>query len=281
MKFLIIDEYIHHKNKIGLIFMLNKLKISYKIGTPKDIPDYDVIYFPSSEFNTSKYKNKKFIFGPHFSIFPITDQLNKIKNIHNNSFYITPSNWVKSFWTNPYIPIKILPFAVDCDKFKPNENKKRDKVFIYYKQRLRSELNFIKSYLNEKNIDYFIFVYTTYNEKNYLQYLKDSKYGIIIGRHESQGFAIQEALSCNVPLLVWSVTSMKQENSRANYDDISATTIPYWDKRCGEFFTKESEFEKTYHTFMNNLESYKPREYVLENLNDNACSKILYDLITQ
>jgi len=281
MKFLIIKQYIHHKNKIGIIFMLNKLKISYKIGSPKDIPDYDVIYFPSSDFNTSNYKNKKFIFGPHFSVFPVTNQLKQIKNINNNSLYIVPGEWVKSCWINPYIPIKVLPFAVDCDKFKPDEIKKRDKIFIYFKQRLPSELNFIKSYLNEKKIDYFIFVYSKYNENDYLQYLKESKYGIIIGRHESQGFAIEEALSCDVPLLVWSVTSMKQENSKIKYNDISATTIPYWDDRCGEFFTKKSDFEKTYNTFLNNLDTYKPREYVLENLNDDACSKILYDLITE
>jgi len=281
MKFLIIKQYIHHKNKIGIIFMLNKLKISYKIGTPKDIPDYDVIYFPSSEFNTSNYKNKKFIFGPHFSVFPIANQLKQIKNINNNSFYITPSIWVKHIWINPYIPIKVLPFAIDCDKFKPDEIKKRDKVFIYFKNRHREDLNFIKSYLNEKKIDYFIFVYSKYNEKDYLQYLKESKYGIVIAGHESQGFAIEEALSCNVPLLVWRVNSMKQENGKNKYNDIYATTIPYWDKRCGEFFTKKSDFEKTYNTFMSNLDIYKPREYVLENLNDEACSKLLYNLITE
>ena len=65
--------------------------------------------------------------------------------------------------------------------------------------------------------------------------IANSKYGIILDAHESQGFAIEEALSCNVPLLVWNVSSMSQEEG-GNYQHIPATSIPYWDKRCGENF---------------------------------------------
>ena len=84
-------------------------------------------------------------------------------------------------------------------------------------------------------------------------------------------FAIEEALSCNVPLLVWNVSSMNQEEV-SNFPNIEATSIPYWDQRCGEFFYKKEEFETKYNEFINKLDIYKPREYVLENLSVEKCA---------
>ena len=79
----------------------------------------------------------------------------------------------------------------------------------FFKRRKISELNFLKSFLENKNIKYKIFDYTsTYKENNFINYLKDSKYGIWLDASESQGFALQEALSSNVPLLVWNARHM-------------------------------------------------------------------------
>ena len=75
--------------------------------------------------------------------------------------------------------------------------------------------------------------------------------------HESQGFALQEALSCNVPLFVWNITSMRQEYG-SSYNDIPATTIPYWDERCGEYFYNINELEDKFNLFLSKLETYKP-----------------------
>ena len=97
-------------------------------------------------------------------------------------------------------------------------------------------------------------------------------------RHESQGFALEEALSCNVPLLVWNVKSMNQEYA-SNYNDISATTIPYWDDRCGEYFYQKDEFEITFLKFIQKLDNYKPREYIVENLSIAKCANNFLNLL--
>ena len=72
--------------------------------------------------------------------------------------------------------------------------------------------NNILEILDSHNIEYKIFDYVNrYSEEEYIDYLQHSKYGIILDAHESQGFAIEEALSCNVPLLVWGAKTMNQE----------------------------------------------------------------------
>ena len=178
--------------------------------------------------------------------------------------------WVSNLWKmyniDGIIPVKTQFFPVNTEKFKPLENIKRDKVFIYFKRRKKEELFFLESFLKNKNVEYKIFDYVKkYKEADYLDFLQHSKYGIILDAHESQGFAIEEALSCNVPLLVWNVTSMAQEEG-GRYQAIPATSIPYWDNNCGEYFFKKNELIYKYNEFINKLITYKPREFILNNL---------------
>jgi hypothetical protein len=169
---------------------------------------------------------------------------------------------------------------VETEKFKDIKPiLERELVFVYYKLRIPEELYFVESFLKSKNINYRIFSYThRYDENEYLNYLKNSKYGIWLGRHESQGFALEESLSCNVPLLVWDVLSMNQEYGQ-HYSDIPATVIPYWDERCGEFFYDAEDLEKTFGIFMSKINDYKPREYILENLSLEVCENRFIEFI--
>jgi hypothetical protein len=66
-----------------------------------------------------------------------------------------------------------------------------------------------------------------------------------------------------------------------NYEDISATSIPYWDNRCGEYFHKLNELSNTYTRFIANLMNYNPREYILENLSMEVCEKKFINLINK
>lgn len=306
---LIIGEF-HHKNRLGLVKILDHLKIKYMFGCESDIKYYDIIYSPCNAINSSLYPNKKFIFGPHFSVFP-DNKLLTINNVHNNSIYIQPSDFVVSLWTSfnadKYIPIISFPFPVDTDKF-TSQNKQNDNptnIFIYFKRRHPSELNQIINFIkdvnakNEKNeqnmnvngnkiINYRIFDYIKrYDEEDYLNYLQKCKYGIIVDAHESQGFAIQEALSCNIPLLVWSTKTLSQEFNGYSYTysgiegEAKMVSVPYWDSKCGEVFYEYNELENTYNTFISKLNEqyYNPREFILETLSLESCSKRFLKLI--
>jgi hypothetical protein len=247
-----------------------------------DLSQFDAVYSPCQPIDVSKYPATKFIFGPHFSVFPDLNQMNIIKG--DNSIYIQPSKWVVDLWKNNPLcnntKLHSLPFGVDTDKFNNNKSIfEKEKVFIYFKNRDPNDLLLIQHFLHNKNYEYKIFSYRNrYTEEDYLNYLKQSKFAIWVGGHESQGFALEEALSCNVPLLVWNVQSMKQEYN-SNYNDNFATSIPYWDERCGEYFFSIYELEKTFNTFISKLETYKPREYILENLTMEICEEKFIKLI--
>jgi glycosyltransferase involved in cell wall biosynthesis len=287
MKILYIKNGMHHKNHNSMInyknitlYVSNDVSILNKIN----LLEFDCVYLPATPINVNNYPNVKFIFGPHFDVFPKKDRMDMIRS--DNVIYIQPSEWVCSLWkNNPFcdnIKIKPLPFGVDTEKFKNIKPiKEREKVFIYFKTRNPELYNMIIHFLSYKKISCKIFNYDIrYDENEYIHFLQECKYGIWVGRHESQGFALQEALSCDVPLLVWEVKSMKEEYGQ-NYDDIYGTVIPYWDERCGEYFYEINELENIYNLFISKLENYKPREYILENLSFDVCEQKLIDIITE
>ena len=286
MRILFIKSHIHIKN---LNFILKCKNIHFTIIDwiddfyKMDISSFDVVYSPCDLIDVSLYPNTKFIFGPHCCLFPHEKNLNLVKG--NNSIYLQPSEWPINFWyycDNSTKELNCLPFAfgVDTEKFVPTKPIiEREKVFIYFKHRNPLELKLVETFLNVKNYNYRIFSYQNrYSEEEYIEYLQNSKFGIWVGGHESQGFALEEALSSNVPLLVWSVKSMKQEYG-SSYHDIPATTIPYWDERCGEYFHNPTEIEDTFDTFISKLETYKPREYIVDNLSIEKCEEKLIDII--
>jgi len=262
----------HPKNVNGL-----KLLIQYlNLNVVNTIDEADIIYSVDRPLDATKYPNKKFIFGPQFSVYPNKDFFS-LNNKYKNVVYIMPSKWPIEVW-NEFdaqkinVPLLSAPFPVDVNLFIPNNNPK-DKVSIYFKSRQQNELNFVKDFLHKQNIDPIIISHSKgYTEQDYIKFLNQSKFVIWIGTHESQGFALEEALSSNVPLLVWNVKHMSQEvGNNCHHVKSGATTIPYWDERCGEFFYSSEELPSKYELLLSKLDSYHPRDFILENLDVKNC----------
>lgn len=282
MKIYISSSWIHQCNLDGLNNMISYLKWN-KVD---NINDADLIYSGSEPLFFEQYMlNKKFIYGPHMAIFPFEDKVKYLSNF-GNSIYIQPSEWVKDCWVNEFkydtIPVKVFPFPVDTDKYIPGKDEERTKVCIYYKHRSTDDLYFIQRKLIENNIEFTVITYGDYKEGDYLEFLKKTKYMILVTSHESQCFSNLCARACNVPLLVWDITRMDQEiNCPITYRNVNtkATSVPYFDDRCGEIFYHKEEFDGTFKKFLSKLDTYKPRDYVVENLSIKKCSENLVKLI--
>lgn len=270
---------LHYKNYQGLKQILEYLGYDYLFTNNQniDISYFDIVYSPSRPISKT-YPHTKFIYGPHFSVFP-DNKLNQIP-IGQKAIYIQPSDWSRIAWGTINIPLRTFSFPVDTKRFSPIQDiQHRTKVFVYTKRRNPMHVEYICNFLKQNRINYEFFDYVKkYREEDYLKTLHQAKYGIIIDAHESQGFAIEEALSCGVPLLVWNVKTMNQEWG-SRYQQVPCTTIPYWDERCGEFFYNQEEFLPMFQKFIQNLLNYKPREYILENLNVEACALRFQELI--
>ena len=295
MKFLCLDTYIHHKNKIGFILMCQAKNIDYLISKSQSDfdKDWDLVFIPSEYIDPRYFPNAKAImYGPHSFIFVDGVWRKNILTFPSTCFYNVLCNWVKNLqeeFGGLSMVTKPIPFAVDIEKFKPRDLPKLYDCFVYFKQRNTDDLHYVTSVLNKKNLSYIVIVYGKYKEEDYIQALHSSKFGVWVGRHESQGFAVEEALSCNVPLLVFDCTSMFQEYNEKNeicYKNelgrysLKATALPYWDDTCGLTFTKQEEFPQNLDKMLAEYATFQPREYIKKTLSPEACIDRLLKEIT-
>jgi len=280
MKIFINKGFFHHMNKQSFDEVISYLKFK-KVNNMKEA---DIIYSPSLRLDTTIYPEKKFIFGPHFSVFP-NQEARAIKNRFNNAIYIQPSQpsvdtWVKEFdFKN--IPVKSFPFPILLEKY-PISKEDKDTVLIYFKERSPNELDILKKFIDSKNVKYDLISYGNYNELEYQKKLNKAKFVIWLGRNESQGFELESVLAKNIPILVWDVTQRSQQfNCPREYYNVKSevTTVPYWDSRCGVKFYSADELEKSYDFFIKNIENFNPRNFVEENLSIEKCSKNFLELI--
>jgi hypothetical protein len=288
------DTYIHHKNEEGLKLFFDK---GYLKET-KNAEESDIILFTSSSPNNSgsindididddKYKNKIIILGPHFSVLP-TRYIASLMNKNNNIVYNSLSEWVVDLWEkflpNKNFPIITIPYPVNVELFKPSNQNNKNVIIIYIKNRVPSDYEFIIEYVNEtygNNYKIMIFNYrNTYKQDNFIEALSNAYFCIWIGTHESQGFALQETLSMNVPILVFNVHAMSQEQGQENDPSyrFNATSIPYWSDKCGEYFITKEEFYSTLLIFLSKIKDnyYSPRKFILDNLSPDTCFNIFW-----
>lgn len=278
----------HDKNKNGLeLFVKDGLLEKTEV-----IADADIVLYTSAcptssdsvddiDIYDKRYKDKLILLGPHFSVFP-TPFIRSLDNtVNGNITFNLLSKWICNIWQTDLgkdhtLRLVNMPFPVDTERFKPMDCEK-DCVIIYVKRRRQADYQFIIDHMKSNGYNVKVFNYTErYNEMDYIDALHRASFGIWIGCHESQGFALQEALACGVPLLVFDVKYMNQETGQErtpSYVGQNCTTIPYWDERCGESFQVGQEFLGKLAIITNKLSSYKPREFILENVSIHGAFK--------
>ena len=239
-------------------------KIGYKYNENTNVVnknDFNIFLQPHPLIKTIAIRNS--IVGPNICVLP-TDNTIVLNQEYRK--IIVPSEWIKNKykkWISEE-KIEIWPVGIDTDLFsdKSEENKEFD-CLIYFKRRDEGQLKFVEDFLKEKQQNYNVIKYGNYNESDFIDLISKSRYGIVIDNCESQGIAIEEMMSCNLPLFVWDV---KFWNDRGEENKVEATSIPFFSDECGLFFYEKEEMENKWNEFILNLKSYNPRNYILNNL---------------
>ena len=292
MKVILFDSWIHEKNKNGLKLMCDSMNIVFIIS--KKVEDFinppDIVFIPSESVNPIFFSNiKHVIYGPHCFLFPTPPWLKDTHFFPENCKYLLPSKWTKDFIEETgglSLPIIINTFAVDVEKFKPSICNKYLECLLYFKHRRQEDIEYVENILKAKNITYRKFIYGKYKEEDYIKTLNECNYAVWVTSTESQGFALQECLSMNVPIVVWNATSLFDEytlegqhvyKDRIGQYELKGTTIPYWDERCGISFIKKEDFELSLEVMRGSYTKFHPRDFVLENLSPKICMERLLE----
>ena len=289
----------HHKNIESLRKTLHKFQIQYeehanleKLDSSFDVALCFSTYYPPSAFPT----NCKVVYGPHFFVVPDDKNHPLYHHTYDTSrfFFNTLSPWVNTLYRefcDLNLPFINAFFGIDTEAIHsvPIDSKERTHVMLYYKGGNNYRFSHVKKYLETHDIPYHYIKYGSYNDAHYKELMKTTKFIIWIDAHESQGFALQEALASNIPLLVWDVNSMFDELSHdgsviyQSYKDkgykMIATCAPYWSDKCGIRFTEEKDFVPLLTQMEETFQTFRPRDFIEETLSLEASMKNLLTCI--
>lgn len=279
-KWLLVDRNFHRKNRSGMIRMCEEANIDLTITTnPAEFAGaWEVVYIPCSYVDPAIFSpDTKIVYGPHNFVF--VEGIWKTP-FPSNCYYNVLSDWVDELEREVGgigMTTKKLPFPVDIDAFKPTDSSKTLDCFIYFKHRHSRDLALVVKEVESRNLTYKIVQYGSYSEEEFMSTLHQSSFGIWVGSHESQGFALEEALACDVPLLVWNSTTMFDEHvgDSQSYTDkrgvyaLRSTSHPYWDDSCGISVDTPDEIGPALER-MRQMQ-FQPRAYIERTLSSAAC----------
>jgi glycosyltransferase involved in cell wall biosynthesis len=295
MRVYIVQPRAHHKNVESIRKMMDVNNLPYTEHNDLSLIDdtytlaiCSTVFFPPDAFPRSC----KVIYGPQFFVFPDdrNHPIHKYSYEDGRFFYNTLSQWNKIVHENlaPNLGLKFItcPFGVDIESIKevPPADQ-RSRILVYFKNRHPDLLHEVTRFLESKHLEYDLICYGSYSDADYKDKLQNSKFVIWIGSHESQGFAFQETLASNVPILLWNVRSMHDEYSNgypynSHTHPLLATTANVWSDECGIQFFDRSELETVFHEMSSRFETFSPRNVIKKHVSLTSAYQNLIEQIT-
>jgi hypothetical protein len=193
--------------------------------------------------------------------------------------------WVQSMYrhTHPHLATIAAPFPLPYDELVPVTEPKTQ-IILYSKLRPPNIVDDCHREIQKvfPDVPIVIFKYGQYHYADWLTHLRKAMLVVFVIGTESQGFAVQEAMCLDVPILLFDVQTVNEcycgpkDQSQWFDHEIYSRPIPgtaknLWDARCGEHITDFQLVSETLAKMKDTLTEYHPRQIILEHLAPEQC----------
>lgn len=240
---------------INLCKGFDRLNVDYKVNQPfkKIKPDEAVVILGNGTYALSGYTQpNKIIAGIGLMTHPY--EWPNLFQEYPIARYLQHAAWTNNIYIAYYGKANCTqwPAGIDTEHWQPGHEALKQTDFLIYNKIMwnKPDINIqlrhpILNQLHQLGLTYKEITYGHYNEAEYYEALKSSRAMIFLCEHESQGFACCEAMSMNVPVFAWDQGFWLDPN-RFKWNDpvVPATSVPFFDHRCGMTFTNFEDFEK-------------------------------------
>ena len=222
-------------------------------------------------------KIKLLIAGPN--IITVPSEVDGLITSDEVDICLVPSIWVKKKYAiiAPQLNNRLIIWqaGVDANYWYPSYSTQKN-YLLYIKGAAGKELG--KKYIKEFNrigVDYKVITYGEYSLAEYKILLNESKLMIVLGGTESQGLAFAEAWAMNVPTLIYFVDTWTSYDGTIYW----AQAAPCLSNATGAYFTNVAELFDLLNDIDSGKIKYSPREWVLNQMTDEVCAKLLLEKI--
>ncbi len=173
------------------------------------------------------------------------------------------------------------PCGVDADLWKPTARERTNIAVVYWKsgdeafceqvERVVRACGLEPRRVRSRHGDHEIFT-----PDDYRRLLDEAVVAVFLSTFETQGLALVEAWSMNVPTVVWDPQGPAEWRG---HHFQARSSAPYLTAATGRLFRSIDDFEPVLRAALAERSTFGPREWVLANMTDAIRSAALYDII--
>ena len=218
-------------------------------------------------------KIHRLLAGPNLVVLPSEEK--KLITAKEIDVYMVNSDWTYKVYTEDAPELKrncaIWPAGVDTEFWSQSGPADRSRMLIYQKSAPRELLDECKKAAESCGYSCDIITYGSYDAETYRRVLQSCRLGIFLSRSESQGLALAEAWSMDVPTLVWDSKSVEYKGRT-----MQSSAAPYLSKKTGLFFQTPTDLASAIERCQRH--QFSPRQWVIENMSDEVSARKLCTL---
>jgi hypothetical protein len=229
------------------------------------------------------------LFGPSIYNHPIDDE--NLPKRHAVRQVLVPSEWVQRMFSEVWPGlVTVWPVGIETERWTAAPARHKDiDVLIYdkiFRDREQFERTIFEPLLEELKRRGLVVVqlrYGSYVDRQLLALSRRVRSMVYFSRHETQGIALQQILSSDVPVFAydpggeWQVPDYLRRGVRFG----PVSSVPYWDKACGVKFGDPQDVIPSFDAFWNGVETkaFAPRQMIFDRkLTLEDCAQAYADL---
>ncbi|WP_156823878.1 hypothetical protein [Oscillatoria acuminata] len=280
----------HYSVTRSLVEGLKKIEVNFTYD-PQDITEVgDVLVVLANldalrqAINLKKAgKITKIIAGPNITSLP-TDIIN-LSLCSYIDLCILHGQWLIEWWyhvvPNFPVPISVWFAGVNSEFWQPCDPQPKTilkRVLLYQKYVSDDFTNQFKKKAEFQGLETQVIKYGKYTLEEYKTMLNWSDIMVFLSPSETQGIALFECWSCNVPSLVWN-PGICQWKGYMPWE--GASSAPYLSELTGRFFREIEDFDLSLEKMKNEFSFFRPREWILNYGTDEIAAHNLLNLIAR
>jgi hypothetical protein len=249
-----------------------------------------VVYTPANEALRQAAELKRrgrvdyLVAGPVNALF--ADESDGILQLPEIDRLIVAHEWALDFYRDvPALLEKAVacPCGVDADVWKPAGNDGDGRIgLVYWKSGEESFCEQVERIVEQcglepRRVRSMHGEHAIFSAADYRKLLDQSAIGIFLSTFETQGLALAEAWSMDVPTVVWDPQGTAQWRGRTFN---SRSSAPYLTPMTGRRWRTIDELEPVLRSVIAERSTFQPREWVLANMTDAICSRALMNIIS-
>jgi glycosyltransferase involved in cell wall biosynthesis len=247
-----------------------------------------VVYAPANEALLQAIALKQegavdyLVAGPVNALFP--DEGNGILKAPEIDLLIVPSEWTTGFYRDfPELAhkIRVCPCGVDSERWKPTGREKERLAVVYWKSGHERFCETVEAIVRRCGLEPLRVrsrpgEYNFFEPAEYRDALDRALVAVFLSEFETQGIALAESWSMDVPTLVWDPRSQAEWRG---HTFISGSSAPYLSPATGVAWRTIDDLEPVLSRALRSLRDFQPRAWVQAHMTDAICSETLYKLI--